>query len=113
MSNTRKRKFRRRRVSRGVSLRAKILSGGGRNVKLIPTNRTKKVRAFTKKDFNSGDGMLTTVWGPSMWHFLHTMSFNYPVEPTHDQKKHYMDFVLNLRNVLPRSEEHTSELQSH
>ena len=106
MSNTRKRKFRRRRVSTGVSLRAKILSGGGsgsggRKAQLIPTNRTKKVRAFTKKDFHSGDGMLTTVWGPSMWHFLHTMSFNYPVAPTPDQKRHYMDFILNLRNILP------------
>jgi hypothetical protein len=56
---------------------------------------------FSKKDFGSGDGMLTTVWGPSMWHFLHTMSFNYPVEPTHEQKRNYMAFVLNLRNVLP------------
>ena len=100
MSNTRKRKFRRRRVSTGVSLRAKILSGG-RKAQLIPTNRTKKVRAFTKKDFHSGDGMLTTVWGPSMWHFLHTMSFNYPVTPTEEQKKHYMEFILNLRNILP------------
>jgi hypothetical protein len=59
------------------------------------------MRAFTKKDFHSGDGMLTTVWGPSMWHFMHTMSFNYPVSPTPDQKQHYMDFILNLRNVLP------------
>lgn len=109
MSNTRKRKFRRRRASSssavGVSLRAKILSGGGGGgsgkARLIPTNRTKKVRAFTKKDFHSGDGMLTTVWGPSMWHFLHTMSFNYPVTPTQEQKKHYMDFILNLRNILP------------
>ena len=115
MSNTRKRKFRRRRASvsassAGVSLRAKILSGGsssgssGRSGRsggqLIPP-KTKKVRAFTKKDFHSGDGMLTTVWGPSMWHFLHTMSFNYPVEPTPDQKRHYMDFILNLRNILP------------
>jgi len=45
--------------------------------------------------------MLTTVWGPSMWHFLHTMSFNYPVTPTPEQKRHYMDFILNLRNILP------------
>ena len=39
------------------------------------TNKTKKKRVFTKKDFCSGDGMLTSVWGPSMWHNLHTMSF--------------------------------------
>lgn len=60
-----------------------------------------ELRTFSKLDYNSGDGMLTTVWGPSMWHFLHTMSFNYPVEPTEDQKKNYMAFVVNLQNVLP------------
>ena len=42
---------------------------------------------YTKKHYSSGDGMLTTVWGPPMWHFLHTVSFNYPVEPTCNQKK--------------------------
>jgi len=64
-------------------------------------NKTKKQKVYTKKEYNSGDGMLTTVWGPAMWHYLHTMSFNYPVNPTEDDKKHYRDFVLNLKNVLP------------
>jgi hypothetical protein len=36
-----------------------------------------------------------------MWHFLHTMSFNYPDEPTCEDKKNYRDFVLRLRDVLP------------
>jgi len=63
--------------------------------------RTKQTRVFTKKDYNAGDGMLTSVWGPPMWHYLHTMSFNYPVNPTPEDKKHYRDFVLNLRYVLP------------
>jgi hypothetical protein len=63
--------------------------------------RTNKNRVFTKKDYNAGDGMLTSVWGPPMWHYLHTMSFNYPVNPTPEDKKHYRDFVLNLRYVLP------------
>jgi hypothetical protein len=63
-------------------------------------NKTKK-RIFGKKDYSSGDGMLTTVWGPAMWHYLHTMSFNYPVNPTAEDKKHYKNFVLNLKNVLP------------
>ena len=35
-----------------------------------------KNRVFTKKNYASGDGMLTSVWGPSLWHYLHTMSFN-------------------------------------
>ena len=66
------------------------------------TNKTrKKKRTYNKKEFSSGDGMLTSVWGPSMWHYLHTMSFNYPVKPTIEDKKHYKDFILNLQNVLP------------
>jgi len=61
----------------------------------------KKQRTFKKKDYLNGDGMLTTIWGPSMWHFLHTMSFNYPVNPTKEDKKHYRDFILSLQYVLP------------
>ena len=45
--------------------------------------------------------MLTSVWGPSMWHVLHTMSFNYPVKPTTEDKHHYRDYVLDLRWTLP------------
>ena len=56
---------------------------------------------YSTDDYNSNDGMLTTVWGPGMWHYLHTMSFNYPVNPSCDDKAHYRDFILSLRNVLP------------
>jgi hypothetical protein len=63
-------------------------------------NKTKK-NVFTKKEYNSGDGMLTTAWGPAIWHYLHMMSFNYPVNPTSEDKKHYRDFILNLQYVLP------------
>ena len=64
-------------------------------------NKTKKNYTFKKKDYNSGDGMMTSTWGPAAWHFIHTMSFNYPVNPTPKDKKHYKDFVYNLRNILP------------
>ena len=64
-------------------------------------NRSKRSKTFKKKDYASGDGMLTTVWGPSMWHYLHTMSFNYPVKPTEEDKKNYKDFMLSLQHVLP------------
>jgi len=64
-------------------------------------NKTKKIYTFKKKDYNSGDGMMTLTWGPAAWHFIHTMSFNYPVNPTPKDKKYYKDFVYNLRNVLP------------
>ena len=58
-------------------------------------------RVFKSKDMKSGDGMLTTVWGPSLWHFLHTMSFNYPVQPTAEQKKQYKEFIQSLVHILP------------
>ena len=63
--------------------------------------KTRKQRVFKKKDYNSGDGMLTKVWGPLMWSYLHIMSFNYPADPSAEDKKHYRDFVLNLQYVLP------------
>jgi len=56
---------------------------------------------YTENEYKSGEGMLTTVWGPSLWHFLHTMSFNYPIEPTKEQKNYYMKFILSLKNILP------------
>jgi hypothetical protein len=62
---------------------------------------TKPRKVFTRKHYSSNDGMLTTVWGPSTWHLLHTMSFNYPVAPSCDEKRHYRDFVLQLQYVLP------------
>ena len=68
-----------------------------------------------KKQYISGDGMLTSVWGPPMWHYIHTMSFNYPNNPTEFNKKYnkqhnttgykvqqyYIDFILNLKDTLP------------
>ena len=63
-------------------------------------NKTKK-RTFSKKDFSSGDGFQTSIWGPLVWTTLHTISFNYPVHPTNEDKKHYKDFIYSLRYVLP------------
>lgn len=58
-------------------------------------------KVYTDEEYNSNDGMLTTVWGPAMWHYLHTMSFNYPVKPTTKDKKHYHEFITKLQYVLP------------
>lgn len=64
--------------------------------------KTKKLKnVYKNHDYSSGEGMLTSVWGPSLWHYLHTMSFNYPVNPTSHNKKHYMNFVKSLVYVLP------------
>jgi len=66
------------------------------------THRNKKQKKnYTRKDFNSKDGMLTRVWGPSMWHTLHTISFNYPVHPSIQDKKNYRNFILQLKYILP------------
>jgi hypothetical protein len=63
--------------------------------------KTLKNRVFKKKDFISNDGFVTSTWGPSQWHFLHTISFNYPTFPTDFEKEHYMNYVLSLEHVLP------------
>jgi hypothetical protein len=70
-----------------------------RKYKSNKSNHTRRV--YDKNDYSSGDGMLTTVWGPSMWHYLHTMSFNYPVNPTDSDKHHYKEFIIGLQHVLP------------
>ena len=63
--------------------------------------KTKKV--YNIKDYSSSNGMLTSVWGPSLWHTLHTISFNYPVNPTKIDKKKYKEFIINLQYILPCS----------
>jgi len=63
-------------------------------------SKTKK-RVFKKTDYLAGDGMVTKIWGPLVWTFLHTISFNYPVNPTPKDKKHYRDFIINLQYILP------------
>ncbi len=77
--------------------------GGKQTKKNIkrPTRKIKKIHYFSKNDFGSGDGMLTSVWGPSLWHTLHTISFNYPVKPTTQDKLNYRNFVLQLKYTLP------------
>ena len=67
------------------------------------TQKKKKTKksVFIEKDFKSGDGMLTSVWGPSLWHSLHTISFNYPISPNYKDKIEYRKFILQLKHVLP------------
>ena len=64
-------------------------------------NKTTKIRTFKKNDYSSGDGFVTSTWGAPFWHVLHTISFNYPVNPTQEDKKHYKEFIMNLKYVLP------------
>ena len=69
---------------------------------IIKKKKNKKTkRKFSNSELNSGDGMLTTVWGPSLWHYLHILSFNFPVKPTNIQKKKHLEFIKNLQYTLP------------
>lgn len=65
----------------------------------MKTQKNKTVYSVT--DYESNNGMLVAIWGPSAWHFIHTMSFNYPVNPSVQDKIHYREYILNLVNVLP------------
>lgn len=66
-------------------------------------NKKKPPRSsvFGKQHYNSGNGMMTDVWGPAQWHVMHTISFNFPVHPSPEQRKWYRDYVLGLQHVLP------------
>jgi hypothetical protein len=56
---------------------------------------------FTKKDYNSPNGMQSSVFGPPIWHTLHITSFNYPVKPTVADKKNYTNYLMSFEFTLP------------
>lgn len=56
---------------------------------------------FSLNNYESNDGMMTSIWGPPFWHILHILSFNYPITPNKKQKKSYYKFFYNLKNILP------------
>ena len=41
------------------------------------------------------------IWGPSGWIFLHTITFNYPINPTQEQKTKHKELFENLIYTLP------------
>ena len=43
-------------------------------------------------------------WGPSAWKFLHTITFNYPDNPTLTQKRNVEELFLSLIHLLPCDE---------
>jgi hypothetical protein len=48
-------------------------------------------------------GVLTTIWGPSFWDSLHSISFHYPHQPTDEHKEQYKNYFKSLCHVLPCS----------
>ena len=45
--------------------------------------------------------MDSNIWGPRGWFFLHTVTFNYPDNPSPNEKAQYYNFFNNLQYVLP------------
>ena len=45
--------------------------------------------------------MNQNIWGPYFWFTLHTITFNYPLNPTKEDKINYKNFFTNFKNVIP------------
>lgn len=50
---------------------------------------------------NINNGLITKIWGPSLWIGLHCITFGYPINPTNEQKENYKFFFEKLGDVLP------------
>lgn len=45
--------------------------------------------------------MKPEIWGPHAWIFLHSITLEYPENPTNDDKVNMLNFINSLGNVLP------------
>lgn len=46
-------------------------------------------------------GLDPCLWGPTIWHFLHIISFNYPEYPTYNEQMNMLSYLTFLGTVLP------------
>lgn len=47
------------------------------------------------------EGILTSIFGPHIWEGSHCITFNYPHNPTIEEKQQYKTYFESLANVLP------------
>jgi len=45
--------------------------------------------------------MNPNIWGPHLWNFLHTISFNYPDVASSDVRESHYNFFNSLIDILP------------
>ena len=45
--------------------------------------------------------MRPEIWGPHAWIFLHSVTLEYPDNPTDEDKQNMINFIDSLGNVLP------------
>lgn len=55
------------------------------------------------------------IWGPHAWLFLHTITFNYPENPSEQDKVNFFTFFDSLKHVLPcaKCRKHYHENSKH
>ena len=41
------------------------------------------------------------IWGPHLWFYMHTLSFNYPEKPNAENIENHLAFFENLKFTLP------------
>lgn len=45
--------------------------------------------------------MQSNKWGPLGWDFSHAVTFNYPLEPTREEKQQYKNYFVSFSIILP------------
>jgi hypothetical protein len=52
-------------------------------------------------NYNTKDGMQSAIFGPAFWMTIHITSFNYPPQPTEEDKANYENWLRSIGKVLP------------
>lgn len=101
-SSTRRRDGSQSRVRRGkrAANRQRRSKGRGSNRGGLRRRRQRRTRR-PKIDYNSGQGMRTSAWGPVFWTTLGFVASGYPPKPTADQRETYQQFFDAFFKVLP------------
>lgn len=53
------------------------------------------------KDSNANNGLITKIWGPGFWSAFHSTAFGYPIEPTEENKRDFLNFYQTIAKILP------------
>lgn len=58
-------------------------------------------KSMDKSNPDSNNGLITSIWGPPAWEYAHSVTFNYPIEPTQKDKETYYNFFVYFGRTLP------------
>lgn len=54
-----------------------------------------------KNNPDSNNGLITSIWGEHAWEYAHSVTFNYPIEPSEEDIKIYYNFFIYFGKTLP------------